>query len=113
MASLFARLRASSPFFLIAGPNVIESEAHCVHMATRIKVIRRAAQLATFHGIQARGCRPALPCSAEGQLTEPAASSSLRPAPSECRAVEHDSEAGRAEPAAERRRGDVPAAVDC
>jgi len=46
MASLFARLRASSPFFLIAGPNVIESEAHCMHMATRIKVFRRTPQLA-------------------------------------------------------------------
>ena len=44
MAALFARLRASSPFFLIAGPNVIESEAHCMRMAMRIKVRRRALQ---------------------------------------------------------------------
>ena len=42
MASLYATLRTARPFFLMAGPNVIESRAHCVRMARAIKVRERS-----------------------------------------------------------------------
>eukprot|EP00897_Mesotaenium_endlicherianum_P010798 jgi/Mesen1/9747/ME000698S09226 len=37
--TLFAQLKAAEPFFLIAGPNVIESEEHALHMAGCIKAV--------------------------------------------------------------------------
>ncbi|KAK4836814.1 hypothetical protein QYF36_000402 [Acer negundo] len=36
---LYNQLKAAEPFFLLAGPNVIESEEHVLHMASRIKSI--------------------------------------------------------------------------
>ncbi|CAN6465474.1 unnamed protein product [Victoria cruziana] len=36
---LFSQLKAAEPFFLLAGPNVIESEEHVLAMARRIKDI--------------------------------------------------------------------------
>jgi 2-dehydro-3-deoxyphosphooctonate aldolase (KDO 8-P synthase) len=37
MPALWSRLRTAKPFFLFAGPNVIESQQHCVGMARAIK----------------------------------------------------------------------------
>lgn len=36
-SALFRELKASGPFFLMAGPNVIQSEAHCLKMCRQIK----------------------------------------------------------------------------
>ena len=36
---MFQELKGSSPFFLIAGPNVIQSEEHCIKLCGRIKEI--------------------------------------------------------------------------
>jgi 3-deoxy-D-manno-octulosonic acid (KDO) 8-phosphate synthase len=36
-SALFRQLKASAPFFLMAGPNVIQSEAHCLKMCRQIK----------------------------------------------------------------------------
>ena len=36
MPSIYPRLAASRPFFLFAGPNVIESKDHCLRMAHAI-----------------------------------------------------------------------------
>ena len=36
--TLWSRLTAARPFFLMAGPNVIESREHCLRMAEAIKV---------------------------------------------------------------------------
>ncbi|KAL0363061.1 UNVERIFIED_CONTAM: 2-dehydro-3-deoxyphosphooctonate aldolase [Sesamum calycinum] len=36
---LYNRLKTAEPFFLLAGPNVIESEEHILHMAKQIKAI--------------------------------------------------------------------------
>ncbi|XP_065620462.1 2-dehydro-3-deoxyphosphooctonate aldolase-like [Quercus suber] len=38
-ALLFDQLKAADPFFLLAGPNVIESEEHIFRMAKQIKAI--------------------------------------------------------------------------
>ncbi|KAK2990379.1 hypothetical protein RJ640_014140 [Escallonia rubra] len=45
-AMLFDKLKAAEPFFLLAGPNVIESEEHVLRMARQIKAIT------SKHGIQ-------------------------------------------------------------
>ncbi|XP_073134892.1 2-dehydro-3-deoxyphosphooctonate aldolase [Henckelia pumila] len=37
--ALFNQLKAAEPFFLLAGPNVIESEDHILYMAKQIKAI--------------------------------------------------------------------------
>jgi 3-deoxy-D-manno-octulosonic acid (KDO) 8-phosphate synthase len=37
-SALFQELKGSAPFFLMAGPNVIQSEAHCLKMCRQIKV---------------------------------------------------------------------------
>ncbi|KAM3392276.1 hypothetical protein ACQJBY_013421 [Aegilops geniculata] len=37
--ALYNQLKAAQPFFLLAGPNVIESEEHVMKMAKHIKVI--------------------------------------------------------------------------
>jgi len=37
-SALFKELKAAQPFFLMAGPNVIQSEAHCLKMCRQIKV---------------------------------------------------------------------------
>lgn len=37
-SALYKELKASAPFFLMAGPNVIQSEAHCLKMCRQIKV---------------------------------------------------------------------------
>ena len=36
-SALFRQLKGSAPFFLMAGPNVIQSEAHCLKMCRQIK----------------------------------------------------------------------------
>ena len=36
-SALFKELKGSAPFFLMAGPNVIQSEAHCLKMCRQIK----------------------------------------------------------------------------
>ncbi|PNX76733.1 2-dehydro-3-deoxyphosphooctonate aldolase-like protein [Trifolium pratense] len=36
---LYDQLKAADPFFLLAGPNVIESEEHIMRMAKHIKTI--------------------------------------------------------------------------
>ena len=38
-SELFAELKGSAPFFLMAGPNVIESEEHCMKMCRQIKAV--------------------------------------------------------------------------
>ena len=38
-SKLFEELKASQPFFLMAGPNVVESEEHCLKMACQIKSV--------------------------------------------------------------------------
>ena len=47
VAQLYATLRSARPFFLMAGPNVIESRAHCIRMARAIKV--RAIESSCTH----------------------------------------------------------------
>lgn len=42
MTSLFSLLAASRPFFLFAGPNVIESREHCLRMAEAIQTVAAA-----------------------------------------------------------------------
>jgi 2-dehydro-3-deoxyphosphooctonate aldolase (KDO 8-P synthase) len=37
--ALYGQLKAAQPFFLLAGPNVIESEEHVLKMAKHIKGI--------------------------------------------------------------------------
>ncbi|KAI3508168.1 hypothetical protein L1887_23172 [Cichorium endivia] len=37
--ALYNRLKEAHPFFVLAGPNVIESEQHILHMAKQIKSI--------------------------------------------------------------------------
>ena len=44
-SEFFQRLKASKPFFLMAGPNVIESEAHCLKLARQIKLVTNALGL--------------------------------------------------------------------
>ena len=44
-APLFQRLAAARPFFLFAGPNVIESQAHCLRMAEAIAAVAQRLQL--------------------------------------------------------------------
>lgn len=41
-SALFRELKASGPFFLMAGPNVIQSEAHCLKMCRQIKAVTDA-----------------------------------------------------------------------
>jgi len=55
MAQLYATLRSARPFFLMAGPNVIESRAHCIRMARAIKV-RAIASSCTPHTHHQRRC---------------------------------------------------------
>lgn len=38
-SALFKELKASSPFFLMAGPNVIQSEEHCLRLCRQIKAV--------------------------------------------------------------------------
>ena len=38
-SALFKELKASQPFFLMAGPNVIQSEEHCMRMCRLIKSV--------------------------------------------------------------------------
>ncbi|GLT77287.1 hypothetical protein SLA2020_488860 [Shorea laevis] len=38
-ASLFNQFKTAQPFFLLAGPNVIESEYHVLRMATHVKTV--------------------------------------------------------------------------
>lgn len=38
-SALFQELKASQPFFLMAGPNVIQSEEHCLKMCRQIKAV--------------------------------------------------------------------------
>ena len=44
-SALFQELKAASPFFLMAGPNVIESEKHCLKLARQIKSVTDALKL--------------------------------------------------------------------
>ena len=38
-SQLFIELKQSKPFFIMAGPNVVESEEHCLKMARQIKSV--------------------------------------------------------------------------
>lgn len=38
-SKLFQELKSASPFFLLAGPNVIQSEEHCIKLCGKIKEI--------------------------------------------------------------------------
>lgn len=44
-SSFFKELKASSPFFIMAGPNVVESEEHCLKLARQIKAVTDALGL--------------------------------------------------------------------
>jgi 2-dehydro-3-deoxyphosphooctonate aldolase (KDO 8-P synthase) len=44
-SDFFRSLKAARPFFLMAGPNVVESEAHCLKMARQIKAVTDALGL--------------------------------------------------------------------
>ena len=44
-SSFFEELKASSPFFIMAGPNVVESEEHCLKLARQIKSVTDALGL--------------------------------------------------------------------
>jgi hypothetical protein len=46
---LFQELKASQPFFLMAGPNVIQSEEHCLKMCRQIKSVTGAQRDAGQH----------------------------------------------------------------
>ncbi|KAI3502140.1 hypothetical protein L1887_30171 [Cichorium endivia] len=37
--ALYNQLKEAQPFFVLAGPNVIESEQHILHMAKQIKFV--------------------------------------------------------------------------
>jgi hypothetical protein len=41
----FQELKASQPFFLMAGPNVIQSEEHCLKMCRQIKSVTGTLQV--------------------------------------------------------------------
>ena len=41
-SALFQELKGSQPFFLMAGPNVIQSEEHCMKMCRQIKAVTGA-----------------------------------------------------------------------
>ncbi|GAB4860939.1 hypothetical protein Ancab_036100 [Ancistrocladus abbreviatus] len=43
--ALYSKLKAAEPFFLLAGPNVIESEEHIMRMAKHIKAITSKVEL--------------------------------------------------------------------
>ena len=61
-SALFQELKGSTPFFLMAGPNVIQSEAHCLKMCRQIKVRmqhRKHSYLCT-PGCQEYCCEPHL-----------------------------------------------------
>jgi hypothetical protein len=55
--ALWTRLQGARPFFLMAGPNVIESREHCLRMATAIQV--RPMPYTVMHGRSMRSLRPA------------------------------------------------------
>lgn len=38
-SELFTELKDAAPFFLMAGPNVIQSEEHCMKMCRQIKAV--------------------------------------------------------------------------
>lgn len=38
-SAFFKELKGSAPFFLMAGPNVIQSEEHCLKMCRQIKAV--------------------------------------------------------------------------
>lgn len=38
-SELFTELKGAAPFFLMAGPNVIQSEEHCMKMCRQIKAV--------------------------------------------------------------------------
>ena len=40
-SDLFLELQAAAPFFLMAGPNVIQSEAHCMKMCRQVWQVRQ------------------------------------------------------------------------
>ena len=44
-SDFFQELKGSKPFFLMAGPNVIQSEAHCLKLARQIKQVTDALGL--------------------------------------------------------------------
>ena len=44
-SDFFKSLKGAKPFFLMAGPNVVESEAHCLKMARQIKAVTDALGL--------------------------------------------------------------------
>ena len=37
-SELFLELQAAAPFFLMAGPNVIQSEEHCLKMCRQVRL---------------------------------------------------------------------------
>lgn len=41
-SAIFQRLKAAQPFFVLAGPNVVQSEEHCLRMAGAIQEITRS-----------------------------------------------------------------------
>ena len=41
-SAFFQELKGSAPFFLMAGPNVIQSEEHCLKMCRQIKAVTGA-----------------------------------------------------------------------
>lgn len=49
-SALFKELKGSQPFFLMAGPNVIQSEEHCLKMCRQIKAVCGAF----LHGLSAQ-----------------------------------------------------------
>lgn len=38
-SEFFRQLKGAQPFFVMAGPNVVESEEHCLKMASHIKSV--------------------------------------------------------------------------
>jgi 3-deoxy-D-manno-octulosonic acid (KDO) 8-phosphate synthase len=53
---LWARLKAAEPFFLMAGPNVIESREHCLRMADMIQVLPPRPRIAATASTHMRTC---------------------------------------------------------
>lgn len=49
-SALFKELKGSAPFFLMAGPNVIQSEEHCLKMCRQIKEVTGAWGLGVTRG---------------------------------------------------------------
>lgn len=55
-SAFFQELKAAQPFFVMAGPNVIQSEEHCLKMCRQIKAVTGAGGVSVGAGRLAGAC---------------------------------------------------------